>query len=539
MAAETNAMQDLYQSLLRVVCFMAAETSAMQDLYQVGSIPVLISLGSAVVREMVADVSSNCLVGGSARVTELQLVCTALTRISEDDEMAYQIRQCNGVTIIGKLLLAQPRPSDNEKDADLAAREMMSLKAYVFRALRYFFSTERNRKVFKRLFPPDVFALFIDIGHYNASLSAYIPLVQHFEDLGDKQKAGVSAALDDVSADRDTSLRTVHGYVILEMLGKGAYGAVYKARRANGEMLVALKELPLSDIGIFGATDAERSVGVGRMNKEVNILSSLSHPNIVQYYESFSEGPYLYISMELVEGTSLLDHLHSLAEKGRFMPETDIWQVLIAVSLALNYIHGQKQIVHRDLTPGNIVLGQGPEGLRHTKIADFGLAKEVTGSSVAQSMVGTMPYTCPEIIQQERYTEKADVWSLGCVMYHTIMQRPPFDGTNPLAVASRIVEGNYEPVCDPKGGPAYSMHLKQIVKKMMTINPDKKMEGSLPIRPSIPEGHSSSSELSSGGSGPATPSRAAHLIAGPSPSMGTMEGPIYMGRGVRTVVYSY
>eukprot|EP00955_Chlamydomonas_euryale_P118725 366556-Chlamydomonas_euryale.AAC.16 len=154
---------------------------------------------------------------------------------------------------------------------------------------------ERNRKVFKRLFPPDLFALFIDVGHYNTSLAAYTNLVQHFEgelrgmvwglgrektgeriirsrtllhlarpdlrskrktsshtpppppfapslptpaplclvrpDLSSKQKAGVSAALDDISADKDSTLRSIRGYVILEMLGKGAYGAVYKARR--------------------------------------------------------------------------------------------------------------------------------------------------------------------------------------------------------------------------------------------------------------------------------------------------------------------
>jgi serine/threonine protein kinase len=57
-----------------------------------------------------------------------------------------------------------------------------------------------------------------------------------------------------------------------------------------------------------------------------------------------------------------------------------------------------------------------------------------------------MPYTCPEIIQQEQYTEKADVWSLGCVLYHMMALRPPFDGTNPLSVASRIVEGSYDAV---------------------------------------------------------------------------------------------
>lgn len=77
----------------------------------------------------------------------------------------------------------------------------------------------------------------------------------------------------------------VRGYVILEMLGKGAYGAVYKARRAHGDLLVALKEIPLSDIGIFGATKAERESGVSNMNKEVAIISSLCHPNIVQVWD--------------------------------------------------------------------------------------------------------------------------------------------------------------------------------------------------------------------------------------------------------------
>eukprot|EP00195_Chlamydomonas_chlamydogama_P014873 CAMPEP_0202909088 /NCGR_PEP_ID=MMETSP1392-20130828/48237_1 /ASSEMBLY_ACC=CAM_ASM_000868 /TAXON_ID=225041 /ORGANISM="Chlamydomonas chlamydogama, Strain SAG 11-48b" /LENGTH=1008 /DNA_ID=CAMNT_0049598709 /DNA_START=59 /DNA_END=3081 /DNA_ORIENTATION=- len=465
----------LTQSLLRVVCYMASDMSALQELYQVGSIPVLVSLVGSAAKDMGNDPALPCVIpGGTARITELQLAATALTRISEDDEMAVQIRACNGVTVLGKLLLAQPEPSSDPQEAERSSREVASLKTYVFRALRYIFSMERNRKVFKRLFPPDLFAAFIDVGHYNTSLSTYVPLVQRFDELSEKQKAGVAAALEDVSADRDDSLRTVHGYVILEMLGKGAYGAVYKARRSRGDTLVALKELPLTDVGIFGATDAERVAGVGRMGKEVEILSSLSHPNIVQYYESFTEGPYLYIAMELVEGISLLDHLNSLAGKNRRMPEADIWQVLIAVSLALNYIHGQKKIVHRDLTPANIVLGQGPEGLRSTKIADFGLAKQMSSSVVAQSVVGTMPYTCPEIIQQEHYSEKADIWSLGCVMYHAMMLKPPFDGTNPLSVASKIVEGSYEPLSDPPGGPAYSLHLKQLVKAMMTVEPQRR-----------------------------------------------------------------
>ncbi|GIM13803.1 hypothetical protein Vretimale_16861, partial [Volvox reticuliferus] len=465
----------LTQSLLRVLCYVAADAGAVVEMYHVGSIPVLMALVGAAVRELASNPTHNCLPPG--RVTELQLTATCLTRLAEHDECSAQIRACNGVTLLGKLLMVQPAKGEDSRANDKVSREVLSLKAYVFRALRYLFSVERNRKMFKRLFPPELFATFIDAGHYNAQLMAYAPLVTQFEELSEKQRLGVSAALDDVSVAREGSgLRSVGGYVILEMLGKGAFGAVYKARKSRGESLVALKELPLSDVGLFGATESEVSAGVGRMCKEVEILSSLSHPNIVQYYESFSSGPYLYIAMELVEGTSLLDHLQGLEQKGRRMPEQDIWQVLIAVILALNYIHCVKKIVHRDLTPSNIVLGQGAEGLRHTKIADFGLAKRLSSSVVAQSMVGTMPYTCPEIIQQEPYSEKADVWSLGCVTYHMVMLRPPFDGSNPLSVAHKIVEGAYDPPADPPAtaGPPYSGQLKRLIGSLMTVDPKKR-----------------------------------------------------------------
>lgn len=91
--------------------FAAALSPSPHAHVQVGIIPVLISLLGSAVKEMAADSTSNCIPGGSARLTELQLVCTALTRISEADDMAYQIRQCNGVTLVGKLLLAQPTAS--------------------------------------------------------------------------------------------------------------------------------------------------------------------------------------------------------------------------------------------------------------------------------------------------------------------------------------------------------------------------------------------------------------------------------------------
>ncbi|KAJ9514817.1 hypothetical protein QJQ45_028486, partial [Haematococcus lacustris] len=345
----------LTQSLLRVVCYLASDSAALTEIYQTGTIPVLLSLIASALKDWPSPGSNPALT--SSKVIDMQLVCTALTRIAEDNELAYNIRQCNGITLLGKLLLLPGTSHGPQTDSgDKASAEMASLRAYAFRALRFLFSMERNRKVFKRLFPPDLFAAFIDLGHYNASLGAYSSLVMRLgaaancefcslllplllplhlsPDLSDKQRSALAAALDDVSADREGAevVRTVRGgqYALIEMLGKGGYGAVWKARsshnrrfasmawaqfqgsghtlatklvscRSRGEQLVALKEIPLSDVAVFGATDAERLAGLGRMGKEVEILSSLSHPHIVQYYESFVDGPYLYISMELVE----------------------------------------------------------------------------------------------------------------------------------------------------------------------------------------------------------------------------------------------
>ncbi len=90
---------------------------------------------------------------------------------------------------------------------------------------------------------------------------------------------------------------------VLLAIASSDASCVLRTCRARGDALVALKEVPLSDVGLFGATAAEREQGLGRMGKEVDILSSMSHPHVVQYYESFVEGSYLYIAMELVEVT--------------------------------------------------------------------------------------------------------------------------------------------------------------------------------------------------------------------------------------------
>ncbi|EOD10780.1 hypothetical protein EMIHUDRAFT_43210, partial [Emiliania huxleyi CCMP1516] len=207
------------------------------------------------------------------------------------------------------------------------------------------------------------------------------------------------------------------------------------------------------------------------LEREVGILRSLQHPNIIRYYDSFVEDAYLYIVMELVDGSTLLDHLNAIDERGDTMPETRLWHIFCQVCMALRYCHKVKQVVHRDLTPSNIMLADG----NTVKLADFGLARQRLGTnSVMESVVGSVLYQCPELIQHEAYSEKADIWrpasrSLGCILYQMATLRPPFEGGNPLVVAARIVEANYPPVPDGR-----SPLLLSAVGAMLTADPARR-----------------------------------------------------------------
>uniref|UniRef100_W5MJ75 Serine/threonine-protein kinase Nek10 n=1 Tax=Lepisosteus oculatus TaxID=7918 RepID=W5MJ75_LEPOC len=389
--------------------------------------------------------------------------CAALTELVLDDTNAHQVVQENGVYIIGKLIL--PHKERTGPKTEL-------LQCYAFRALRFLFSMERNRHLFKRLFSTEIFEMFIDIGHYVRDITAYEKLLAKICALSDEELSNIKESIETVNQNKAPS-KIINGYAILDHLGSGAFGSVYKVRKQSGQNLFALKEVNLHNPA-FGKDKKDRDSSVENIVSELTIIKEqMNHVNIVRYCKTFLENDRLYIVMELIEGTPLGEHFNSLKEKQKQFTEERIWNIFIQICLALRYLHKEKRIVHRDLTPNNIMLGEKD---RVTIMdTDFGLAKQKQENSKLTSVVGTILYSCPEIVKSEPYGEKADVWAAGCILYQMVTLNPPFYSTNMLSLATKIVEAVYEPV--PEG--VFSEKVTDIIKWCLT--PDAE------LRPDIVE----------------------------------------------------
>ncbi|XP_021059527.1 serine/threonine-protein kinase Nek10 [Mus pahari] len=376
--------------------------------------------------------------------------CAALTELALNDTNAHQVVQENGVYTIAKLIL--PNKQSNAAQTNL-------LQCYAFRTLRFLFSMERNRPLFKRLFPTDLFETFIDIGHYVRDIGAYEDLVSQLNLLLEDELKQIAENIESINQ-KKAPLKYIGDYAVLDHLGSGAFGCVYKVRKRSGQNLLAMKEVNLHNPA-FGKDKKDRDSSVKNIVSELTIIKEqLYHPNVVRYYKTFLENDRLYIVMELIEGAPLGEHFNSLKEKHHHFSEERLWKIFIQLCLALRYLHKEKRIVHRDLTPNNIMLGDKDK----VTVTDFGLAKQKQESSKLTSMVGTILYSCPEVLKSEPYGEKADVWAAGCILYQMATLSPPFCSTNMLSLATKIVEAVYEPV--PEG--IYSEKVTDTIRRCLT-----------------------------------------------------------------------
>lgn len=216
-------------------------------------------------------------------------------------------------------------------------------------------------------------------------------------------------------------------YQLGDCLGKGAFGAVYRALNWNTGETVAVKQIKLADL-----PKSELRV----IMLEIDLLKNLDHPNIVKYHGFVKTPETLNIILEYCENGSL----HTIAKNfGRF-PENLVALYMSQVLQGLLYLHEQG-VIHRDIKGANILTTK--QGL--VKLADFGVASRTTGLHES-SVVGTPYWMAPEVIELTGATTSSDIWSLGCTVIELLDGKPPYHNLQPMQALFRIVNDDHPPL---------------------------------------------------------------------------------------------
>ncbi|KAI5813265.1 kinase-like domain-containing protein [Pyronema omphalodes] len=272
-------------------------------------------------------------------------------------------------------------------------------------------------------------------------------------------------------------------YDVLELIGRGSFGLIRKVRRKSDGHILVRKE-----IAYHRMSDKERK----QLNAECGILAQVKHPNIVEYYtkDHVKADASLHLYMEYCGNGDLSQTIKECRSVGKLLPEAMIWTYFTQIVLALYRCHNgvnpppvgnlwEKmtvpippddkvpiKILHRDLKPENIFLGENGD----VKLGDFGLSKMLAPEQqLTTTYVGTPYYMSPEIVSDLPYTNKSDIWSLGCIIYELCQLSPPFNAKTQWSLIDKIKTGKYAPI--PK---QYSPELRHVIDICLKVDPSKR-----------------------------------------------------------------
>ncbi|KAF7795881.1 hypothetical protein EIP86_007048 [Pleurotus ostreatoroseus] len=249
----------------------------------------------------------------------------------------------------------------------------------------------------------------------------------------------------------------LENYRLQEKMGDGAFSNVYKAVDVRTGQKVAVKVVRKYELSA-----SQRA----NILKEVQIMRGINHPSIVKLHSFFESTEHYFLVLELMEGGELFHQIVKLT----YFSENLARHVILQVAEGIRYLHEERGVVHRDIKPENLLFdripivpskaplpkqfdeekedegeflpGVGGGGIGRVKIADFGLSK-VVWDEQTMTPCGTVGYTAPEIVKDERYSKSVDMWALGCVLYTLLCGFPPFYDESINVLTEKVARGYY------------------------------------------------------------------------------------------------
>ncbi|BBN17969.1 fused [Marchantia polymorpha subsp. ruderalis] len=214
----------------------------------------------------------------------------------------------------------------------------------------------------------------------------------------------------------------VENYHVVELVGEGSFGKVYKGRRKYTGQTVAMK---------FILKHGKSDKDIENLRQEIEILRQLKHENIIEMLDAFESPQEFCVVTEFAQG-----ELFEILEDDKCLPEAQVQAIAKQLVRALHYLHSHR-IIHRDMKPQNILIGAG--GI--VKLCDFGFARAMScNTMVLRSIKGTPLYMAPELVREQPYNHTADLWSLGVILYELYVGQPPFYTNSVYTLIRHIVK---------------------------------------------------------------------------------------------------
>ncbi|HIE43533.1 MAG TPA: serine/threonine protein kinase [Candidatus Omnitrophica bacterium] len=262
--------------------------------------------------------------------------------------------------------------------------------------------------------------------------------------------------------------KTLGDYGILEEIGRGGMGVIYKAHQKSLDRIVALKVVKVG-IGINEGM-------IKRFQREAMTAANLKHPNIISIHEVGKSGEFHYFSMNYVDGNTLEEEI----SKNKISLRRSL-EIIIEVAKALQYAHSMG-IIHRDVKPSNILIDKN--GGVH--VGDFGIAKRSKPrfeTTQTTGIIGTPHYMSPEQAKGRTVDQRSDIFSLGVVFYEMLTKRVPFDGDTVLNILKKLLEE--DPILPRRLNPHIPPEVETICLKALNKQPERRYATALEMAEDI------------------------------------------------------
>ncbi|KAL8102311.1 serine/threonine-protein kinase ATG1c-like isoform X2 [Apium graveolens] len=253
--------------------------------------------------------------------------------------------------------------------------------------------------------------------------------------------------------------RVVGDYLVGRQIGSGSFSTVWHARHK-----------------ILGTEVAIKEIATARLNKkleeslmsEIDILRKVNHPNIIRLYDMIQEPGKIHIVLEYCKGGDLSMFIHRRQER---IPEATAKHFMLQLASGLKILR-DNNLIHRDLKPQNLLISSNDDNAV-LKIADFGFARSLQPRNLAETLCGSPLYMAPEIMQLQKYDAKADLWSVGAILFQLVTGRTPFTGNNQIQLLQNIVRSTE--LRFPSNVTDLSSECVDLCRKLLRRNPVERL----------------------------------------------------------------